>query len=145
MFCSVTVGHIDGWEEEGAISARVAKKVLPISARASKKALFRLEQRRRRYLGASSEEGAISARTAKKALFRRELRRRRYFGANSKKALSQAEFFFSNFVVAALRARMCSAASGKRRLPEYFFKLETIRVSKFVISWLETNNSNFSL
>ena len=34
-----------------------------ISARAPKKALFRLEQRRRRYLGASSEEGAISARS----------------------------------------------------------------------------------
>ena len=51
--------HIDGWEEESAISARAAKK-----------ALFRRELRRRRYLGASSEEGAISARAPKKLLSR---------------------------------------------------------------------------
>ena len=43
-----------------------------------KKALSQLEPQRRRYLGASSEEGAISARAAKKALSRHELRRRRY-------------------------------------------------------------------
>ena len=105
-----------------------------ISTAERKKALCRLEQRRRCYLGASSEEGAISARAAKKALSRRELRRRRYLGANSKKALSQAGFFFFNFVVAALRARMCPATSGERRLPNIFSKLETMRVSKFLIS-----------
>ena len=56
-----------------------------ISTTEWKKALSRREQRRRGYLGASSEEGAISARAArrrylgaKKALSRRQLRKRRY-------------------------------------------------------------------
>ena len=83
---------------------------------------YRRLRGRRRYLGSSSEEGSIPAGAAKKALSRRELRRKRYLDANSKKVLSQAGFFFSNFVVAALRARMCPAASGGRRLPEYFFQ-----------------------
>jgi len=79
--------YIDSWEEESAISARAAKN-----------GLSRHELRRKRYLGSSSEEGAISARAPKKAL-------------------SQGGFFFSNFVVAALRARMCPAA-----MQEYFFQ-----------------------
>ena len=64
-------------------------------------------RRSRRYLGASTEEGAISARAAKKALSPRELRRRRYLGSNSKegaisvrapkKALSRRDFFFLQF------------------------------------------------
>ena len=56
------------------------------------------------HLGASSEEGVILARATKKALSRRD-------------------FFFFNFVVAALRARICSAASGKLGLPEYFLQV----------------------
>ena len=95
------------------------------------KALSQLEQRRRYYLGASSEEGAISARVAKKALFRHELRRRRYLGANSKKALSQAGFFFSNFVVALACVPRRVANVVYRNI---FFKLETMRVSKFLIT-----------
>ena len=57
-----------------------------------KKAVSWREQRRRRYLGVSSEEGAISERAAKKALSRRKQRRRRYLGTSCEKvAISAAE------------------------------------------------------
>ena len=81
---------------------RILKIILTYSssyANILKSIAIRYQRRRgrRRYLGASSREGAISARAAKKALSRRELRRRRYLGVNSKKALSQAGFFFLQF------------------------------------------------
>ena len=69
-----------------------AAKFLLYLGASFEEALFRRELRRRRYLGASSEEGAISTRAPNKALPGCKQRRRRYLNPSSEEvAISAAE------------------------------------------------------